>query len=154
MRHIRIRLLGTFLFGMVATASINAQTALDAKAKAREDAAIRRQLMDYAAARSNGDGNLQGTFYTADADEWGSSDREMTVGREEIARKVALAPDANRKMRLEPVRIDFLTPSIALVNCTYGGTAENPTGKVLYVMMKVDGKWLIRSNRPSRFPGK
>jgi hypothetical protein len=76
----------------------------------------------------------------------------MTVGREAIAKQVALPPDPNRKMRLEPVRIDFLAPSIALVNCTYGGTAENPAGKALYVMVKTDGKWLIRSNLPSRFP--
>jgi len=139
---------------VLAVTPLSGQATLDARVRAIEDSAIRQQIKDYAAARSNGDGNLQASFYTTDADEWGSNDREMTVGREAIAKQVALPPDANRKMRLEPVRIDFLTPSIALVNCTYGGTAENPAGKALYVMMKIDGKWLIRSNRPSRFPSK
>jgi len=142
------------LLVIAAMVGLNGQTTLDAKVKAIEDSAIRQQIKDYAAARSNGDGNPQASFYTIDADEWGSNDREMTVGREAIAKEVALPADAKRKMRLEPVRIDFLTPSIALVNCTYGGTAENPAGKALYVMMKIDGKWLIRSNRPSRFPSK
>ena len=142
------------LLVIAAMVGLNGQTTLDAKVRAIEDSAIRQQIKDYAAARSNGDGNLQASFYTIDADEWGSNDREMTVGREAIAKEVALPPDAKRKMRLEPVRIDFLTPSIALVNCTYGGTAENPAGKALYVMMKIDGKWLIRSNRPSQFPSK
>lgn len=149
-----LRFLLPVLLGIAAICPLNAKTALDAKTKALEDSAIRQQIKDYAAARSNGDGKLQASFYTNDADEWGSNDREMTVGRDAIAKQVALPPDANRKMRLEPVRIDFLTPSIALVNCTYGGTAENPAGKALYVMLKVDGKWLIRSNRPSRFPAK
>ena len=134
--------------------SLHAETALDPKAKAQEEDAIRQRMKDYAAARTNGDGNLQASFYTVDADEWGTNEKEMIVGREAIAKAVALPPDPKRKMRLEPVRIDFLSPSIALVNCTYGGTSENPAGKALYVMMKVDGKWLIRSNRPSRFPAK
>jgi ketosteroid isomerase-like protein len=154
MRRICPILFAAMFLGIAGVGSLSGQTTLDAKARAVENSSIRQQLKDYAAARSNGDGNLQASFYTTDADEWGSNDREMTVGREAIAQKVALPPDTNRKMRLEPVRIDFLTPSIALVNCTYGGTTENPTGKVLYVMMKIDGKWLIRSNRPSRFPAK
>jgi hypothetical protein len=154
MRRICPKRSAAVFLGIAAVGSLNGQTPLDAKGRAVENSAIRQQLKDYAAARSNGDGNLQASFYTTDADEWGSNDREMTVGRDAIAKKVALSPDANRKMRLEPVRIDFLTPSIALVNCTYGGTTEIPTGKVLYVMMKIDGKWLIRSNRPSRFPVK
>jgi Domain of unknown function (DUF4440) len=149
-----IRQTAALLLGFAAMGLLSGQAVFDARAQAGEDSAIRQQLKDYAAARINGDGNLQASFYTMDADEWGSNDREITVGREAIAKRVALPPDPNRKMRLEPVRIDFLTPSIALVNCTYGGTAESPAGKVLYVMMKVDGKWLIRSNRPSRFPAK
>src|ERR1022692_1048773 len=104
------------LLVIAAMVGLNGQITLDAKVRAIEDSAIRQQIKDYAAARSNGDGNLQASFYTTDADEWGSNDREMTVGREAIAKQVALSPDANRKMRLEPVRIDFLTPSIALVN--------------------------------------
>ncbi len=154
MRGIHRTVTSAALLVFASMVGLNGQTTLDAKARAIEDSAIRQQIKDYAAARSNGDGNLQASFYTTDADEWGSNDREMTVGREAIAKEVALPPDAKRKMRLEPVRIDFLTPSIALVNCTYGGTAENPAGKALYVMMKIDGKWLIRSNRPSRFPSK
>ena len=153
MRSLRLQFLPALFLGITVVSALNGET-LKPETKALEESAIRQQLTDYAAARSNGDGNLQASFYTVDADEWGSNDKEMTVGREAIAKKVALPPDANRKMRLEPVRIDFLTPSIALVNCTYGGTAENPSGKVLYVMMKVDRKWLIRSNRPSRFSNK
>lgn len=152
MSAIRLQSLAALFLG-IAGASLYGQT-LEPNMKAVEDAAIRQQLKDYAAARSNGDGNLQAAFYTADADEWGTNEREMIVGREAIRKQVGLPPDPKRKMRLDPVRIDFLTPSIALVNCTYGGTAENPAGKVLYVMMKIDGKWLIRSNRPSRFPSK
>jgi ketosteroid isomerase-like protein len=154
MPEIRLTAIATALLVIAPMAALDGQTTLDAKVRAIEDSAIRRQIKDCAVARSNGDGNLQASFYTTDADEWGSNDREITVGREAIAKQVALPPAANRKMRLEPVRIDFLTPSIALVNCTYGGTAENPAGKALYVMMKIDEKWLIRSNRPSRFPSK
>jgi ketosteroid isomerase-like protein len=154
MHRIRLGFLTCLLWEVCAAGVASGAPAIDAKTKAIEEAAIRQQLVAYAAARSNGDGNLQASFYTEDADEWGSSEREMTVGREAIAKRVALPPDPNRKMRLEVLRIDFLTPAIALVNCTYGGTSQDPTGKVLYVMMKTNGKWLIRSNRPSRFPGK
>jgi ketosteroid isomerase-like protein len=131
---------------ILTTGALNAQS--------KEEDAIKAQLAAYAAARSSGSGEAQGAFYTDDADEWGSSEPQMTVGRAAIAKQVALPPDPNRKMRLEAVRIDFLTKEIALVNCTYGGTAADPTGHVLYVMQKRGGKWLIRSNRPQRFTGK
>jgi hypothetical protein len=134
-------------FALVAAGSVFAETTHSA-----DEAAIKAQLSGYAAARTQGDGHTQALFYAEDADEWGSAAREMTKGRAALEKTLNLPPDPKRLMRLEPLNISFLGKDVALVDATYGGTTGDPIGHALYVMVKRDGKWLIRSARINRFP--
>ena len=115
-----------------------------------DEAAIKAQLYGYAAARTVGEGHAQALFYTEDGDEWGSAAREMTKGRAAIEKTLNQAPNPNRVFKVEPINYSFLGDDVALVDATYGGV--EPAGHALYVMVKRDGKWLIRSARIMRFP--
>jgi uncharacterized protein (TIGR02246 family) len=119
--------------------------------RSADEAAIKAQLYGYAAARTQGEGHAQALFYTEDGDEWGSAAREMTKkGREAIEKTLNQAPNPNRVFRVEPINYSFLGDDVALVDATYGGA--DPAGHALYVMVKRDGKWLIRSARIMRYP--
>jgi len=117
-----------------------------------DEAAIRSQLKGYFAARELGDGHAQAMFYTEDADEWGSAAKEMVKGRAALEPTLNLPPDPKRKLTLEPVNITFLSPEVATVDALYGTVGHEPYGHAFYVMVKRDGKWLIRSTRTTRFP--
>ena len=121
-------------------------------ARPKDEAEIRAQLNGYSAARTQGEGHAQAMFYTEDGDEWGSAAREMTKGRDALAKTLDVAPNPNRKFHVEPIAISFLTADIALVDAHYFGAAPEPAGHGLYVMVKQHGKWLIRSARVNRFP--
>ena len=118
--------------------------------RADDEAAIKAQLYAYAAARTVGEGHAQALFYTKDGDEWGSAAREMTKGRAAIEKTLTSPSNPNRVFKVEPINYSFLGKDVALVDATYGGA--EPTGHALYVMVKRDGKWLIRSARIMRFP--
>ena len=118
--------------------------------RSADEAAIKAQLYGYAAARTQGGGHAQALFYTEDGDEWGSGAREMTKGRAAIEKTLNQAPNPNRVFKVEPINYSFLGDDVALVDATYGGV--EPAGHALYVMVKRDGKWLIRSARIMRFP--
>ena len=118
--------------------------------RAADEAAIKAQLYGYAAARTQGEGHAQALFYTEDGDEWGSAAREMTKGRAAIEKTLNSPPNPNRVFKVEPIHYSFLGDDVALVDATYGGA--EPAGHALYVMVKRDGKWLIRSARIMRFP--
>jgi hypothetical protein len=118
--------------------------------RAADEAAIKAQLYAYAAARTQGEGHTQALFYTEDGDEWGSAAREMTKGRAAIEKTLNSPPNPNRVFKVEPINYSFLSDEIALVDATYGGA--EPTGHALYIMVKREGKWLIRSARIMRFP--
>jgi hypothetical protein len=116
----------------------------------KDEAAIRAQIAGYAAARQTGDGHAQALFYTEDADEWGSAAREMTEGRAALEKSLALPPDPNRTVKFQPIHFTFLHDDVALVDSLYG--SPQPIGHAMYVMVKRNGKWLIRSARIVRFP--
>ena len=118
--------------------------------RSADEAAIKAQLYGYAAARTQGEGHAQALFYTEDGDEWGSAAREMTKGRAAIEKTLNQAPNPSRVFKVEPINYSFLGDDVALVDATYGGVG--PAGHALYVMVKRDGKWLIRSARIMRFP--
>jgi uncharacterized protein (TIGR02246 family) len=118
--------------------------------RSADEAAIKAQLYGYAAARTVGEGHAQALFYTEDGDEWGSAAREMTKGRAAIEKTLTSPPNPNRVFKVEPINYSFLGDDVALVDATYGGV--EPAGHALYVMVKRDGKWLIRSARIMRFP--
>jgi hypothetical protein len=131
-------------------ALMNAVCMLAEGSRSADEAAIKAQLYGYAAARTQGEGHAQALFYTEDGDEWGSAAREMTKGRAAIEKTLTSPPNPNRIFRVEPINYSFLADDIALVDATYGGV--EPAGHALYVMVKRDGKWLIRSARIMRFP--
>jgi hypothetical protein len=131
--------------GILSAVAMRAETPRPA-----EEAAIKAQLYGYAAARTLGEGHAQALFYTEDGDEWGSGAREMTKGRAAIEKTLNSPPNPNRVFRVEPINYSFLSDDVALVDATYGGA--EPAGHALYVMVKRDGKWLIRSARIMRFP--
>jgi ketosteroid isomerase-like protein len=117
-----------------------------------DEAAIRAQLSGYAAARQIGDGHAQALFYAEDADEWGSGAMEMTMGRAALEKTLNSPPDPNRRFRIEPLHYSFLGNDVALVDALFYGAKAEPSGHALYVMVKRDNQWLIRSARIMRFP--
>jgi hypothetical protein len=123
-----------------------------AETRAVDETAIQSQLSAYAAARQIGDGHAQALFYTEDADEWGSAAREMTEGRAALEKTLTSPPNPNRKFRIEAFHYTFLGKDVALVDASYFGAAPEPAGHGMYVMVKRDGKWLIRSARIMRYP--
>jgi hypothetical protein len=143
MKHFRVAIAMLLVAGGV----LFAETA-----RPKDEAEIRSQLNGYAAARTQGDGHAQSLFYTEDGDEWGSAAREMTKGRAALEKTLNVAPDPNRRFRVEPIAISFLSSDVALADAHYFGAATEPAGHALYVMVKRNGKWLIRSARISRFP--
>jgi uncharacterized protein (TIGR02246 family) len=119
--------------------------------KSRDETAIREQLTAYAEARQRGDGRAQALFYTEDADIWLSSTRKLSRGRVEIERALDHPSDPNRRFRLEIENLGFLRPDVAFVDAQVYGRESEPTGHAFYVMVKRDGKWLIRATRTARF---
>lgn len=112
--------------------------------------AIRSQITGYAAARQTGNGASQAEFYAEDADEWPSQAREMVQGRAAIAKALHYTPKQGAVVKFEPIKIAFIKDDVALVDSLYG--SPEPAGHAFYVMVKRDGKWLIRSARITRFP--
>jgi ketosteroid isomerase-like protein len=117
---------------------------------AHDEAAIRSQIAAYAAARQTGNGGAQAEFYTEDADEWPSAAREMVQGRAAVAKALNFAPKQGLVVAFKPIKIAFVKEDVALVDSLYG--SPQPVGHAFYVMLKQDGKWLIRSARITRFP--
>ena len=138
------------LFAVVGLALMSAVGMLAETSRSADEAAIKAQLYGYAAARTVGEGHAQALFYTEDGDEWGSAAREMTKGRAAIEKTLNSPPNPNRVFEGEPLNYSFLSDDVALVDATYGGV--EPAGHALYVMVKRDGKWLIRSARIMRYP--
>lgn len=140
---------------IVSFGTIFAAVAAEAESSSKDEAGIRSQIEGYAAARQKGDGPAQAQFYTEDADEWPSFALEMVRGREAIAKPLAGSPNPStppRVVKNEPIQINSLKPDIALVDTLYGsGPGGNPVGHAFYVMVKTDGRWLIRSARIVRF---
>jgi hypothetical protein len=147
-------LLTVWIATCIAALSLNAEAGKALSKRPVDEAAIKAQLDAYAAARVAGPGMPQALFYTEDADEWGSFAKEMTVGREALAKTLDVKPDPNRKFRLEVISLNFLGKDIALADALYYGASPEPGGHALYVMAKRDGKWLIRSARINRMPAK
>jgi len=137
-----ILLLG--LLGSI-TSPVGAQTS-----QAVDETAIKKQLAAYAEARSGGNGREQALFYTEDADEWGGK-RQMSKGRADLERDLALTPIPGNTFRLEVSSLSFLSVDVALVDTLYyyGPRAApgDPIGHVFYLMVRRNATWLIRSAR-------
>ena len=98
-----------------------------------DETLIKKQLADYAEARSGGNGHAQASFYTEDADEWGAK-RQMPKGRAELERDLAGTPIPGKRFKLEVSTLSFLTADIVLVDALYsvprtgtGGRRTVPT---------------------------
>lgn len=125
-------------------ASVQTQTP-----RAADERSIKEQLAEYAKARTQGDGRTQALFYTEDADEWGRLP-QMSKGRAELARDLNRVPAPGTRFKLEVASLNFLATDIALVDALYfGGTPDSvdPIGHAFYLMVRRDGRWLIRSAR-------
>lgn len=131
-------------FGMLALGLLLLSST--AQAQAAEERAIREQLAAYATARVQGDGKAQAGFYTVDAS-FSGSDRITVRGRTEIAAHLNLPVDPNRRFTVTVSYIDFIKSDVALVDAEFGPTAAAPNGRVLYVLVKIDGTWLIHAAR-------
>ena len=134
-------------FAVAGAGSLSAQNP-----RATDEAAIQSQLSGYAAARQIGDGHAQALFYAEDADEWGAGAMEMTKGRAALEKTLNSPPDPNRRFRIEAMNYSFLGKDVALVDAFFYGAKAEPSGHALYVMVKRDNQWLIRSARIMRFP--
>jgi len=115
-----------------------------------DETLIKRQLADYAEARSGGNGHAQASFYTEDADEWGGRP-QMSKGRAVLERDLALTPIPGNRFKLEVLTLSFLTSDIALVDALYyygpANAPGEPIGHAFYLMVRLNARWLIRSAR-------
>jgi len=119
----------------------------------QDEAAIRKQIAGYAEARTQGSGESQASFYAEDGDEWELFARDKTNGRPAIAKLLDLAPDPNRRFRLEILHITPLGSDAALVDAHwYRETSPRPKGRVQYAMVKKHGSWLIQAARINPYP--
>jgi uncharacterized protein (TIGR02246 family) len=135
--------------GLVFLAAVSSPGRLHAQAqtsRSADEATIRTQIAAYAEARRTGNGNAQAEYYTEDADIFLLSARQMTKGRAEIARRMAV-PGGNVPFRVEVENIAFLGSDVALVDAHYYNAAPEPHGHAFYVMVLRGGHWLIRSAR-------
>jgi len=118
--------------------------------EAVDETLIKKQLADYAQARSRGNGQAQALFYTEDADEWGAKP-QMSKGRAALERDLALTPISGNRFKLEVLTLSFLTSDIALVDTLYyygpANAPGEPIGHAFYLMVRLNAKWLIRSAR-------
>ena len=133
-------------FVLAATLAAQAQSV-----NSRDETAIKAQLAAYSEASQRGDGRARATFYTEDAEIWLSTTRKMLRGRAAIEKELDRPADPNRRFRLEVENISFFNPEVAVIDAQYYGSAVEPMGHAFYVMVKRDGKWLIRETRTARF---
>jgi hypothetical protein len=75
----------------------------------------------------------------------------MSRGRAAIEKELDLPADPNRRFRLEVENVSFLNQEVAFIDAQYYGSAVEPNGHAFHVMVKRDGKWLIRETRTARF---
>ena len=133
-------------FVIAATFTVPAQSV-----SSRDETAIKAQLSAYSEARQQGDGRAQVSFYTEDAEIWLSTTRRMSRGRAAIEKELGLPSDPNRRFRLEVENVSFLNPEVAFIDAQYYNSSVEPVGHAFYVMVKREGKWLIRETRTARF---
>jgi hypothetical protein len=141
------RVVITCLLVVSSTLAVNAQSSRTA-----DEAAIRAHLQGYAAARTAGIGHEQALFFTEDGDEWGSAAMEPSKGRAALEKVLDAKPDPNRRFNLKVLDITWATADAVLVDAAYSGASGVPGGHGAYLMVKRDGKWLIRSARIARYP--
>jgi hypothetical protein len=143
--HLRL-LPASLVLGLVTQASAAALGSGD-------EQAIRKQLDGYAAARTQGSGEKQASFYAEDADEWELFARTRAIGRTAIAKLLDLPPEAGRRFRLEIINIIPLGADSALVDAHwFRETSERPKGRVHYIMVKKDSVWMIQAARINPYP--
>jgi uncharacterized protein (TIGR02246 family) len=146
MKMIMNRLCLAFAFVLTTTLSAHAQSV-----GSQDETAIKAQLVAYSEARQRGDGRTQASFYTEDAEIWLATTRKMSRGRAAIEKELNLPSDPNRRFRLEVENISFLNPEVAFIDAQYYNSSVEPIGHAFYVMVKREGKWLIRETRTARF---
>lgn len=121
--------------------------------RAQDDVAIRKQLDGYAAARTQGSGEKQASFYAEDGDEWELFASHKTDGRSAIGKLLHLEPDPNRRFTIEVLDIIPLGRDAALVDAHwYRETSPQPRGRVHYLMVKKREGWSIQSARINPYP--
>jgi len=116
-----------------------------------DEKAIRQVAADYVKAFRKGDVDAVLAFWDADA-EFIDEAGKITKGREAIGallRKNRNALQAS-KLEIRPTSIRFLTPDVAMVDANTvfrnaDGTADK--GPLTAVLIKKDGRWLLRSVR-------
>jgi uncharacterized protein (TIGR02246 family) len=123
--------------------------------RAADDAAIRAQIAGYVEARHTGQGAAQAAYYTEDADSflWGT--RHMSKGRAQIAQDMTVHdpdPALLGSFRIVIESIDYVGPDVAAVDGQYYAIGPEPRGHSFYLMVKRDGRWLIRSARVGAYP--
>jgi uncharacterized protein (TIGR02246 family) len=116
-----------------------------------DEKAIRQAAADYVKAFRKGDVDAVLAFWDTDA-EFIDEEGTITKGREAIAallRKNRKALQASQ-LEIHPKAIRFLTPDVAMVDATTvfrnaDGTSDK--GPFTAVLIKKDGRWLLRSVR-------
>lgn len=124
--------------------------------------AINALLSTYPETWRKHDMDAWGRLFTEDADfvthsgDWWKSNPENVAGHKAISDTVR---EQKTIYQLDAAKIRFLTPDIALVHATWAwpGFIQSPgegpvdrKGIISMVMIKQEGKWLIRSSQNTR----
>jgi len=123
-----------------------------------DEEAIRRVIAELADAWNSHDMDTWGMLFTDDADfvnrggGWWKSNRENVEGHRAI-HEMLTRRKQEMNFRLRADKISFLTPDIAIIHAMSEWPGSSPlsgermatNGIMTMVMVKRDGKWLIRA---------
>lgn len=130
--------------------------------QSKDEKDIKSTFTTYVEAWRKHDMDTWGSLFTDDADFVGNSGEWAKSNRENVAMHKAIPDTVIRQMAnygLQTAKIDFLGPDIALVHAIWEWPGfiqrsdEEPAdrkGIITMVMMKQEGKWLIRASQNTR----
>jgi uncharacterized protein (TIGR02246 family) len=116
-----------------------------------DEAAIRQHIQEHADTLNQGDPKAYATHFAPDADTMGVGG--VSKGRENIEQTVQgllAGPFQGAKWKIQIDSLRFLTPTMALLDCTgYATTMAGPPTKLsgVSVMVKEDGQWFTTALR-------
>lgn len=131
---------------------------------AAEIEAIRELLDTYVVTWKRNDMQAWGTLFTEDADFvthagiWWKSNAENVAGHEAVPASVI---EQKRRYELHVSAIRLLTEDVALVHANWywpafvpptGGQAADVQGIITMVLVRRDGRWLIRASHNTKMP--
>jgi uncharacterized protein (TIGR02246 family) len=116
-----------------------------------DEGAIHRHIQEHADTLNQGDAKAYAAHFAPDADTMGVGG--VSKGRaniEQMVQGLLAGPFQGAKWKIQIDNLRFLTPTMALLDCTaYATPQEGPitTSSGVCVMVKEDGQWFVTALR-------